>query len=142
MVQLIILHRRTNMAIYSEIKSNHHFPEMVMPVYRYYAYLNGTATTFDTMDEAKKHSKLVERVQINKDEVTDYQNKVKNIYSDIYNEWDAWLRNQYSDVSHEVYSLCMSMAYDRGHSSGYDEVESYLSDYIYFAKSILNTVKK
>lgn len=130
------------MTIYSQIKAKFKYPERVQPIYKYYAYKDGIAAIFDNRNDAHNHSKHVEQFQYNKDEYALYTAKYNEVDSAVYTAWEAALRVQYPNITTEVFDKCMSMAYDRGHSSGYDEVESYLNDYINFAIDILGTVKQ
>jgi hypothetical protein len=54
---------------------------------------------------------------------------------------DVDLREQYADLPVAVFNLCYSQAYDRGHSSGYDEVANYMIDIVYFAQKIIEASK-
>lgn len=52
---------------------------------------------------------------------------------------DLWyndLKAEYG-VSDKLFDLCYNMAYDRGHSSGYDEVAMHMHEIVDFAEKVL-----
>lgn len=109
--------------------------------YRYVAYKSGTATYFDDKHSANQHSKLVERVQVNEE---DYKKEVEKYRAKEQKAFDIWynsLREEYSNISVQVFNHCYSMAYERGHSTGYDEVANCMIDTIDFAEKIIAAVK-
>lgn len=110
-------------------------------VYKYFAYVEGNGVECSSSTEASNMSSLSERVQINKAEVHEYwanRAELERKASDIFHKA---LRNKYCYVSDVVYNRCYSEAYERSHSSGYDEVANHLAGYIDLAKDILDISK-
>ena len=55
--------------------------------------------------------------------------------------WYAAVRAEHPEVSDEVFAKVHAMAYERGHSSGYGEVEIYIDEYVDFANDIIAASK-
>lgn len=52
--------------------------------------------------------------------------------------WFDYLKTYYNTVNEKTFDLCYDMAYERGHSGSYSEVQNFLSDYIAFALDIIH----
>jgi len=108
------------------------------PNYVWYAYKEGVVLgQYPTAEEAKKHSKVVDKVQTNKAECDEHYNRTITLSRKVNEIFDKELREEYSDLSDKVYALCYSEAWDRGHAWGLDEVASIMQGVINFAESIL-----
>jgi len=56
--------------------------------------------------------------------------------------WGAWLADEYaSDVPAAAHAEIYRMAWDDGHSSGYEEVENRYQEYADFARKVANAVR-
>ena len=105
----------------------------------YFAYKGGEVFSFSNAIDARKVSSNVERVKSKDSEIRHSawwkirQAEVIHVTS----TWEKELRRQYLELSDEVYYICHGKAYDRGHHAGYDEVASYLDEYVDFAKEIM-----
>ena len=125
---------------FNDIKAQYQYPEMVQLQYEFYAYKDGKAHgPFNNIIEAHKVSANTERVQKNKKEYEDYQEQYRQIEGRVVDEWFIELREYYKDLNDKTFNVCYNMAYDRGHSAGYDEVASYMNDYYYFAQQIIKS---
>lgn len=109
--------------------------------YQFYAYKNGTCTTFDNEKDAKNFSLLYEKNVTNKDEIDKYWETLKTLDRKAIEIWHSALREEWSELSTELFDVCYSQAYERGHSSGYDEVANLMYDIVEFAQRILSVKK-
>lgn len=112
-------------------------PVIIPPIYAYYAYSNGEVKVCNTKAEATGFSENIERFFSNKKEHTDSLAEYHQYQSKVGELWLADLRKEYDYLSDEVFEECYSEAYDRGHSSGYDEVVNYLDETTEFARRII-----
>lgn len=110
--------------------------------YTYYAYLNGTCTQFSNESEAKKFSRLHERKVTNQDEVDSYFEERTRLAKLVFDLWYSGLREEYSDLSDEMFSLIYGQAYEDGHSSGYDSVYAYFVDIYHFTLEVIKVWEK
>jgi hypothetical protein len=129
------------MTIYDKVFKNmypHGLPTIVPRNYNWYAYKNGTCTTFTNPTDAGNHSKAIERFCVNEEEYKQSYADYQAALCAVINEWRKAIREEYSDIPEKVYDLCMSEAYDDAHSEGYGAVEIRLETVIDFARSILS----
>lgn len=108
----------------------------------WYAYFGGQAVKCVDQKSAKALSPNVERV-VEKNPARDIwfadRRSLEMKASEIFHKA---LREEYSDLSDEVYSICYDEAYDDGHSSGYDEVANCMIGVTFFAAKIMKAVQK
>lgn len=116
----------------------------IKPNIVYFAYKCGVATEFKTKAEAQAISKNVETVTTNMAECDAWWNERKALEAKACNIWYAALKNEWVEdgESSELFEACYSEAYDRGHSSGYDEVASYFNDIWQFTCKIRTIIAK
>ena len=107
-------------------------------IYKWVGYKNGEAEWFDSEKEAKAKYKLVERVQQNKKEFEEYKQIVDKIHTTAYDIWIKELREEWYELSDEMFQTCYSYSYTENHSSGYDEVGNGMYDIVEFAKRVYN----
>jgi len=109
--------------------------------YVWHAYKNGSLvyTSEVSREDAEKQgkTKLVEQVLQNGEEINAWNQLYKEASNKAFDLWYADLREEYSSLVDEVFNLCYDQAWDRGHSAGYDEVESYMRDVVRFAEKII-----
>lgn len=114
----------------------------VAPIKFWYGYKNGKAVQFTTKELAVSFSRNIESVVINSAEIAKWKEKQNKKHIEAVTLWVKVLKEDYLYyVSGDVFDLCYDRAYDRGHSSGYDEVALILEDEIEFARRILATKK-
>lgn len=111
-------------------------------LYTYFAYHKGKAVECKTEQEAKKLSINVEKVVTNQEEIDIYWEQRSSFESKASDVFHKALRDKYNHLKDDVYKLCYSKAYEDGHSCGYDEVASYLRDYVEFAENIIKASKE
>lgn len=107
----------------------------------YFSYLEGQALEHATIEGARKRSKLVEAIVVNKNEIDAYHAAQKQLENQAFDLWLAELKKEHAELSEAQFNLCYSQAYARGHCYGYDEVASHMEDIVYFANKLLATVK-
>lgn len=110
------------------------FPEGIR---KWYAYKGGETHIFETENAALKFSPNIEMFLENQkdiDEVYETLVKVEREASGIFHKN---LREKYSKIPDSIYNRCYSVACDRAHSGGYDEVSYVLDDMIRFALDII-----
>jgi len=105
--------------------------------FMYYAYRNGTCSIFDNEKEAKRFSCLIEKKMINSDEVEQYWDTKRIIEIEAFTIWYESLREEWSELSNELFKVCYGEAELRGHSSGCDEVANCMYDVVEFAQRVL-----
>jgi hypothetical protein len=109
--------------------------------YVWHAYKNGSLVYTSEVSRADAElsgdTKIVERVLRNEEEVNAWLLLQKETSTKAFELWYADLREEYSSLNDEVFNLCYDQAWDRGHSAGYDEVESYMQDVVSFAEKII-----
>jgi len=128
------------MKSYIQLKSEAGFDDLVAPKpeYVWYAYKKGEVVgAYNTESEAKEHATLVEKVQTNKQECDEHYKKVVDLERLINAQFDVALRHEYQHLNDEVYEICYSKAWDRGHAYGHDEVAAVMVDAVDFAEKIL-----
>lgn len=111
-------------------------------LYTYFAYHKGKVVECKTEQEAKKLSLNVEKVVTNQEEIDIYWKQQSSLESKALDVFHKALRDEYNHLKDDVYNLCYAKAYEDGHSSGYDEVASYLGDYVEFAENIIKASKE
>jgi len=110
-------------------------------MYKYVTLKNGETKEFFEEKDARNYSKIYEKIVTNQDIVDEYwagQRQIEVLASD---RFHTDLRAMYSYIHEDIYTKIYSMAYDDGHSSGYDEVASYVMKYAEFAEDIIKIVK-
>ena len=73
------------------------------PKYMYYAYKNGTCSIFETEKSAKEFSYIIEKFQVNKEEVTQYWDTHTKISTLAENMQYKALEEKYMDLSPEMF---------------------------------------
>jgi hypothetical protein len=107
----------------------------------YFAYKNGEAVEFETADAARKFSKLFESVAKNRDEIEEYNQRLQEKEQEAVDLWFKGLRAEYSDLSDALFNMAYGEAYERGHSSGYDEVANCMIDIVDFIEKVKRALK-
>lgn len=136
---------------YDEVAEKHNFVEGDIPEKNteFVAYAsvqdvrenNILAKSKNRYELQRKHSKsIIEEIGDNT-EYDNYWKKRATIESEAFAQWFNYLRSEYNHVNEETFDICYSMAYDRGHSFGYNEVQNHLHDYIDFAEKIIHANK-
>ena len=109
--------------------------------YVWHAYKNGSLvyTSEVSHEDAEKQgkTKLIERILQNEEEINAWNTLYKEASNKAFDLWYADLREEYSDLNNEVFNLCYDQAWERGHSAGHDDVESYMQDVVSFAEKII-----
>ena len=112
------------------------FPVYPEKEYVWFAYKNGESKQFPSRKDALTFSENVERSEVNPEE---YKEKLKLYYEDqqkVVNYWIAEMRKEFG-VPDNIFDICYSEAYDRGHAYGYDEVYHYMIDAVAFAEKVV-----
>lgn len=106
--------------------------------YTWFAYKDGKAKEFTNRVDALAFSKNVEKVVTNKAEYDAWWEAKNALQVKATDIWMLSLKAEYIDAhfSEELFNLCYSEAYDRGHSAGYDEVASIMGSVVYFALEV------
>ena len=130
---------------YNDIKAD--FPVIDYPreaqFTKWYGYKAGTSLgTFDTKDDAIKAGATVTEKSLDEKAFKAAKRKYQDNQNAIVDAFCKELRDDYPSMSDEMFSAIYSMAYDRGHSSGHDEVALYFDDYYDFAMKVIEISKK
>lgn len=118
------------------------YTERPEPKNVWYAYKEGQVIgIFDTFEEARQHSKIVERVVKNKDAIDEFDKTQRYLYSKALEAWknDLYQENYTEYLNKDILDICYSKAYEDGHSSGYDEVALYMEEYCDMAESVIKS---
>ena len=117
----------------------------VQPVYVWFAYKEGKFlgdSTISREDAEKKYdTKVVEKVMINTEDVNHHWTHARHIEQRASEIWRDAMRNEYGELNDKVFNLCMAQAYDRGHSSGHDEVAMHMDEIVDFVHKVLEAVE-
>lgn len=119
------------------------FGEKPKNIIKYFGYRDGKCLgTFHSETEARTNGAIaVEKCFENYDDILKWQNDWNKALGELNDKWHAWLRKEYGHLNDGVYGIVYTMAYERGHSAGYDEVASYMSDFSDFAEKIIKESK-
>lgn len=109
--------------------------------FTYFAYKNGACFEVNTLEEAKGISKFTEKVELNREEVDAYFKNQGELEVKAVNLWYKELMQEYNYLPKPILEKCYNLAYDFGHSAGYDEVASYMYDFVNFAEYAYNFKK-
>ena len=113
--------------------------------YIWIAYKNGGVVYSSNISkqDAEKHGNttIVEMILANKADIDAWDEVRQQTECRAETKWYEDLREEYSFLNSTVFNLCYAEAYDNGHSSGYDEVASYMIDIVCFAEKILAASK-
>ena len=112
----------------------------IEPVYTWFAYSGGVSKEFKSAEEAKKYSRMFEKVVKNKAEIEAWWDGRKALETQARDVWYAALREEFIDgefISEALFDICFSEAYDRGHHAGCDEIYCYMGATVSFAKRVL-----
>jgi hypothetical protein len=112
-------------------------PAYPSKTYAFIAYKDKEFKEFSTREEAEKFSKLIEKVQINKEEYDEQLSLYNKFQSDLYNDWHSEIRQHFDDLNDAQFGVVYDAGYDRGHSSGYDEVFGCMVDFCNFANEFM-----
>lgn len=121
------------------------YPSRATPTHEWMFYSNGSlvlrgsSNLFDAIELAKlkKLYPAHEKIKL-VDDAYDMQVSAYNAATARAGEiWDAALRSEYSHLPVKIYNICFETAYERGHSSGYDEVANCMIGVVDFAASII-----
>lgn len=114
---------------------------MPIRIYEYVALKDGCLYRFDTIKKAQAVSRLIESIWINRDEYKDWSEKYTKLQNQTNEIWRKKLFD-YHGIAKPLFDIAMSRAYDRGHSAGYEEVESILEDEVEYIEKIMKTIKE
>lgn len=101
--------------------------------YAYWAYSNGNSIKCETRTEALAISKVVERINVNKDEINAYNKEQQRRANEAYMLWYADLCERHNDVSEKVFVLCLRYATSFAEDScDYDSIADKMNDMFLF----------
>jgi hypothetical protein len=115
--------------------------EPVQRILKWVAYKNGAVVgqSYVSREDAEKQFKtlITEKIVENQDAVDQYHKALSSVDQRASEIWYASLRNEYPDLSTEVFNLCYEQAYSDGHAYGHDEVANCMISVVEFAEKIL-----
>jgi len=110
--------------------------------YIFYAYKSGNVREFDNEKDARNYSDLVEKHSLNKEEIAAFK-EIQRDKEQQANEYFLFkMREEYSDLSEELFNIIYGHAYDEGHGCGYDEILNSFRAYYRFYKDIKKELLK
>lgn len=119
--------------------------DLTCPVtsYSWFAYKNGEAKQFQTKEEAKKFSKIIERVAdpITKAESDAFINKQLELAGNAATIWFESLKAEYGKYPAGIFALCYEQAYNNAYEYGYDEIANNMAGVVDFAARIAEFVR-
>ena len=112
-------------------------------VYNWFAYKGGVVKCFDNSEDALLYSLKFEKVLDEEASLdfTDWWATRRESEQEAKDIWYAALRKEYSELNNMTFKHCYDRAYEDGHSSGWDEIASYMRDYVEFTHDILRANK-
>jgi hypothetical protein len=109
---------------------------------KYFGYAGGKSLgQFDSIADANKAGAKSTEKTFDEEGYRAADKAYRDHQGAIQTEWYNRVRAEYPEVNDAVFSAAYSLAYDRGHSSGYGEVELYISDYVEFAVKVIEASK-
>jgi hypothetical protein len=107
----------------------------------YYVYKGGNleATVYDKAEAksvAGEIKGVIEPFISNQKEIDEWKAKRKQAMDELTERFHKELREEYSDLSDDIYNLIYNKAYEDGHSYGFDEVANYMIDLAIMARKI------
>jgi hypothetical protein len=133
------------MSYYSEIKAAagegppYARREAFTTIYGYAA--GNTLGSFPSVAAAKKAGATVTDTAIDKDAFDAAKKARADFDNKITADWLARVRADYPSVNDALFDAAYSLAYERGHSYGYDEVEGHIDEYLTFALKVIEISK-
>ena len=113
--------------------------QLITPKYQYYYLKDGKS--IGPFDQKPIIKNPIEKVWVNEKEYKEASKEVNDEYNNAIENWYKDLKNEWSELPDKVFDLCYSFAYDKYHSSGFDEVANGMYDICYFAKEIISANK-
>lgn len=98
--------------------------------------------SFPSRDEAVKAGAKTTDKTTDEEKYAAAQAVYRKFHSDIHAEWMKRMRADYPEVNDAVFDIAYSEAYDRGHSSGFTEVENYIGEYVRLAVRFVKAASK
>lgn len=123
------------------------FPMRSTPTHMWYFYSEGEvaakipSSEYKLVNDARKRYPANEKIAVID---VEYDAKVaewQEFSKTAMRIWHSSLREEYGHLSDDVFNLCYDKAYERGHSSGMDEVANYMIDIADFAEKIISASK-
>jgi hypothetical protein len=107
-------------------------PEYPQKTFGFRAYKDGVCREFPDRKSAEQFSKLVEKFQTNVEYYDSWMAEYSNYHNQVSDRWHSEARAEFDELSDAQYNVLYNKAYEDGHSSGYDEIFSYMEDYATF----------
>ena len=107
----------------------------------YYAYKKGEVREFTNRNDAMNFSNKFDLVWKSSPDRDDIIKDRIAAETKAFDTWYSKLREYWNNIDNDMFELCYHEAYNRGHSSGYDEIASYMHDVVSFAKQVRDLVK-
>ena len=119
--------------ICKEVGFNRHEKAPVLS-YHWIAYSGGLVIPCKSQFDASKYTLNEKVVDPESKRLHDEYFKSRQTFELVATEkFMKYLREEYDYISDELFQVCYSDAYDRGHSSGYDSVATYMNGIVEFA---------
>lgn len=111
--------------------------------YSWASMKNGEVQIHPTEVEARKRSKLVERIAdpISKEIYDQFWEEQRAGEKRAFVAWYDGLIDEFRGLDHRVFDLCYAEAYERGHSEGYDEVYQCMQNIVEFVEKVLEVLE-
>lgn len=90
--------------------------------------------------DKRPNERNVEKVITNKKEIDKFWEVEQYKENFALDKWKKDLKEEFN-LKIEIFNLCYSEAYERGHSAGYDEVANNLIDIVEFANKLIKIFK-
>jgi hypothetical protein len=115
------------------------YPQIPPRKFSYFAYKNGECLSFDTSEEAKKYSNMVESVCVNVEDITEAKGKVTDFKREVYNHWYNDLREEYDNINDATFELCLNICNKR--YDEFDYVAEYMETLVDFVVKVIKSSK-
>lgn len=110
----------------------------------FYAYKEGKVLgKGNSLEDIRRNfgaNVITEKVVSNQKEIHEYWERKKLIDDEAFSIWFSIIQQAYDDLPIELFNVCYAEAYERGHSSGFDEITHQMHEVVEFAKKVLESV--
>jgi len=98
--------------------------------------------SFPDREAAIKAGAITTDKTVDEEKLAAAETTYRKFLTDVQTEWMKRMRADYPEVNDAVFDLAYNAAYERGHSSGYTEVENYIGDYVRLAIKFVEAASK
>ena len=104
----------------AEIKADLGEPELIEPIFGYYAYKNGKGSLHTTEEIARAHSNLIERVLLNQSEINKNNKEWKEFDAQVQTQWESEIRCECPYLTDRKWQVVVEFTREQNPGASYD----------------------